>query len=264
VRKHPTFGVESVNAWQGVWPPRVKILIPGIRTKTDDPQNWAPLLADDIMQRSPCRATEYRYFSGPLTRRIKMRRHVLDLSALIRRYSINGYDVDIIAHSNGTILALRAAIDSGCTIRRMDLIASAAKRDCTQNGINTLARAGRLSHLVLYVSPNDRILQWGRLLTAPLNPFNLGYHDLGRRGPKNMSVEANSRTVVIRRRHSHSGWLREPETWALTMSDTLLKSNRRASHGDTQRIVIDPDPADVPQPASPQSPDSYQGYSAKR
>jgi hypothetical protein len=217
----------QVALWPDRWPPRVKILIPGINTDPDDPQNWAPTRADEIMIESPDRATEYRYATGALTRRLRMGKDVAHLTRLIRRYYFSGYQIDIIAHSHGTVLALAALQKSGCTVRRMDLIASALDPDCRANGLNQLADELRIHHLVLYVSANDLALKWGRILTTPLHPHGLGYHDLGYRGPTHQTRHLRERTRIIERRHTHSGWLREPETWAITMSENVLMPRKQ-------------------------------------
>ena len=66
--------------------PRVYILVPGITTKTDDPGNWAPRFATEIMQEFAVNtrplADEYRYFSGPLTRRFKQQQHASYIAEL--------------------------------------------------------------------------------------------------------------------------------------------------------------------------------------
>ena len=120
--------VDCLEALEGEVNRRAYILVPGIRTRTDDNQAWAVTWADRIMQRykrTMPAASEFRYFVGALSRRMSQQRYARQLAAMIENWYDAGFSIVVVCHSNGADLLSRALDLTAAHIETAHLIAAA-------------------------------------------------------------------------------------------------------------------------------------------
>lgn len=193
---------------------RVYILVPGILTSTSDASSWCVRMSDDIMRicrsTSAC-ATEFRYFSGPFTRRIKQRRHAVELASVIESWGRAGFEIVLVGHSNGCDLIERAVRLSGSRIRSIHLIAAASKRDFCAAGYIERILSGSIGEISIHFSKSDSILSRFGKWSGIFSVFGLGYGRLGELGPINVPEMMRGERVRHVERHymGHSDWFNE-------------------------------------------------------
>jgi hypothetical protein len=189
---------------------RVYILVPGIRTRTDDNQAWAVAWSDRIMQRyrrtAPA-ASEFRYFVGALSRRLSQQRYARQLAAMIEGWYDAGFAIVAVCHSNGADLLSRALRLTGAHLEAAHLIAAACDADIAETGFLDAVENGRLGRVVSYISRSDSALgTWARL-SRHWAFLGLGYGTLGYDGPQGVPTELRSRFPVVSRDYlEHGDW----------------------------------------------------------
>lgn len=195
---------------------RAYILIPGIHTRTDDVTAWPVRMADEIMQKcsatSPA-ASEYRYYTGAISRRLNQQNHAEWLASLSDKYAAAGFDVVVAAHSNGADILQRALPLMRQPIAAAHLIAAASDRDLSRAGWLRAILTCKLGSLHCYVSAGDKALGRWAALSQSLRWLGLGYGRLGQLGPKlPLKLPADLLAKIhIHRDNSqtHTSWLGE-------------------------------------------------------
>jgi hypothetical protein len=140
------------------------------------------------------------------------------VDAIFRKLYVGGYirrlaiiynrfrDDDIIGvgHSDGAYLHTEATRIFQGNIAELHLIAAACDADFDKNGLNDAVEAGKVKRICCYCSEHDTAL----LLAGSFFGKLLGWGDLGRRGPQNMTPEAARVTSVIWRNDlDHCDWV---------------------------------------------------------
>lgn len=197
----------------GSAPRSAYIIVPGIRTRPADNGAWNVRMADDIMTRcaetAPV-ASEFRYYAGPLLRRLRQHEHARQAASLVEKYWLAGYRLHLVGHSNGCDLIERTIrMVSWVTIDSLHLISAASSADFEANGYNAALVAGAIGHIYCYTSRSDTAVGiWAALSHRYLRGWGLGYGRLGYTGPKNVPAAYRpSRVDVIRRDHmEHGDW----------------------------------------------------------
>lgn len=189
---------------------RAYILVPGIRTRTDDNQAWAVAWADRIMQRykrtAPA-ASEFRYFVGALSRRLSQQRYARQLAAMIEEWYDAGFSIVAVCHSNGADLLSRAVQLTEAHIEAAHLIAAACDADMTQTGYLEAVQAGRIGRVVCYVSRSDSALGIWAKLSRNVAWLGMGYGTLGFEGPKGVPDTLKYRFPIVSRNYlEHGEW----------------------------------------------------------
>lgn len=169
---------------------------------------WVVRMTDDIMRRNPAaRASEFRYFAGPIFRRGRQQQRARQLAAMIEGWYDDGFSVVAVGHSNGCDLILRAMGLMVAHVEALHLISAAADADFAGNGLNDALAHGRCGRVMCYVSDGDSALSvWARLSNW-VSLGLVGYGSLGWSGPQNVDADVTSRVIVVRRDYlEHGGW----------------------------------------------------------
>lgn len=199
---------------------RVYIVVPGIRSSTKDNLAWFVTLGEDIMRR--CRKTspaaiEYRYTTGPLIPKYAEQERARQVSNLVDLWADAGFDVVIVCHSRGAVIASKALCMTAAHISAIHFISGACSSDFAENGVGCAIAKNRLGRAYCYFSRSDSAVGfWARLAQN----FNaLGYGTLGADGPTNFPAEwRGSRVVEIARNYmEHSDWF-SPQNYDATLA----------------------------------------------
>lgn len=158
------------------------LLINGIRTPTTS-SSWPKRLGPYLESRFRCTTEAHYYETGPIppwnlwitNPRIA---RVLGNSIEERMEEIGMHPLHLVAHSNGTNIALSVAnalARREIRVETMVLIGSAMHSDVEKNGLAALVTSGQVRRAVAYCSPDDHVVR--RLQEVP--GF---YGSLGSRG----------------------------------------------------------------------------------
>lgn len=187
-------------------PEPVFILVNGILTNPGDARAWTDRAVTWLhnFAPEPVQAEKFEYFASALTRRFHQQRHAEELAALIRQYA--GRKINLVGHSNGCDLILRALAITSTEIAAVHLVAAACDEDFDRNGLNEDLACGQVARVHVYTSPDDGVLKWAarpsRLLFGWLG---LGYGLLGLVGPK-FALQTGKVTRHDRPGFGHSSW----------------------------------------------------------
>ena len=148
------------------------LAINGIRTPTRL-ASWPKRLIPYLESRFRCTGETHLYETGPIppwNLWVKNPRIAATLGNAIeeRMEEIGIHPLHIVAHSNGTNIALsvaKALAARGIRTETMILIGSALHSDVEKNGLDNLVAAGHLRRAVAYCSPDDMIVR--RLQSIP-------------------------------------------------------------------------------------------------
>ncbi len=187
----------------------VYILVPGIRTATGDNSAWCVRMADDIMRARPeAKATEFRYYAGPLTRRIKQARHARQLASVIEQWARAGFKAVVVGHSNGCDLIERAMRLVTVPVYALHLIAAASDNDFCRNGYVEKLLSESIHEVHVYYSASDAVLSRAARASRLFGFLGLGYGSLGELGPVNVPASIIGTAVRLHKRAymGHSDW----------------------------------------------------------
>lgn len=168
-------------------PPPHVVAINGIRTDTDA-ISWPKRLRPFLESRHVCTVESHYYRTGPfppwnlwaVNPRIA---RVLASSIEARMEEIGIHPLHLVAHSNGTNIALALAKSlaaRGIRVNTMVLIGSALDSDVERSGLAALISAGHLRRSVAYCSPDDLVVR--RLQGIPGFYGSLGSRGFEREG----------------------------------------------------------------------------------
>lgn len=214
-------------------PTRVYIMVPGIHSQTGDHNNWAPIYSDCINALTNSKGTEFRYFSTFATRRLKLTDHATEVRDLIMFYYARGFEVILVAHSNGNEVCRRALslLPEGFKVQALHAIAAATYKDFSQaddfQSWNTILSV-KLNRMFVYCSDTDSALKrWAGLSKKFLGWIGLGFGQLGLRGPVKHNREAV--TVLTGIGYDHGTWF-DDEHFYRTLLHVLTDENLPRGH----------------------------------
>lgn len=158
--------------------PTAYICINGILTNPGDAEGWTDRAVTWLNLHTPGKAEKFEYAAGPLTRRLRQDWRAQAIARMAGFYITAGYEVQLIAHSNGGDLTERVLdLLWPAQIQAAHLFAPA----CDGKRLAHALEVGQLGHLALYGSPNDLALRGAAVSGRLLRWIGLGYGDLGRR-----------------------------------------------------------------------------------
>lgn len=178
------------------------ILLPGIRTDPSDWRNWAPRMATEINVRLPdAKGDEFRYYAPAITPKGKQETRTEFVKELARQYQAAGYSVNIIAHSNGAIIATETLRETTLRIDKLFLFAPACHESFDRNGLNDALLAGQVNQVKVYTGSRDFVLKY----IAWAGSF-LGYGRLGYVGPQEVSMDVAGKVFTKYTDFDHCQW----------------------------------------------------------
>ena len=186
---------------------RTYLCINGIR---QDPSKelWTDKAASffDAYPEESVRGDKYEYKVG-LIKSWSKRKHIDGLKSRIATLS-RSTAVYPIAHSHGCELVICAIKETDVFVPELHLFAPAIPRSFERNHLNDLSE--KIGHLFLYGSRNDKALIVGGVSRFLFGWAGLGYGDLGRTGPEEVSVAWTKPpmrlTTVWKNEYDHGTW----------------------------------------------------------
>jgi hypothetical protein len=224
----------------------VVIVVPGLGADTSDNAGFAPRLARDVCGEYGFKGVEVRYYAGPLLRRLSLSRIVRDVVEDATFFLERGYRVRMVGFSNGAEVICRAlrAMDLkvGWQVDRVALFGAACDASFNDNGLNRALMLHEVREVVVGVSKADSVLsRWARLSRLLFGWLRLGFGTLGYSGPVEVHPAVRRWVVLVSRDYGHSDWMGAPEVLDAAISERQVFLPK---HGDTQRIVLEPEDED--------------------
>jgi hypothetical protein len=221
----------------------VVIIVPGLGEKPSDNEGFAPRLARDVCGVEGFKGVETRYHAFPLSRRFCLSRVVEQVAADTEYFLKRDFNVRMVGFSNGAEVICRALreIDwpDDRQVNRVALFAAACESSFNANGLNRALLMHRVCQVVVGVSKADTVLsRWARLSKLLFSWMGLGYGALGYIGPRDVWPGIERSVVTVHRKYSHSDWTGSREVFDAA---TSVKRTFVPVHGDTQRIVLEPE-----------------------
>ncbi len=175
----------------------IYFFIRGIAGHPSDQQEWEYRAADHVHIHTPHKARAISYATSFLT--VWKRRHwrALRFSKVLRKYTCRDWKVVIVAHSEGTVVALDGMRLAGWPrIDELHLICGACDSDFQRTGLNFALRTGGVGHIHCYIAGNDNAMLWERLVLGKLL-FGIPERSqpLGLHGPRNVDQQYTSRVT---------------------------------------------------------------------
>lgn len=207
------------------WPTPYYLFVPGVRTNTAD-DGWHDRAERWIEANTPSKAGVYEYETAATLRWWGQRRRVKELAERIGDLCRDGGEIVLVGHSNGCQLITEALSHVFPAVERVVMFAPAVDHDMARNGWNGLLDEFAVGRLAVYGSPDDAALKLATWSSRLFGWAGMGYGDLGRVGPTNLSPSVASRVAVdLRTGHGHSTWFR-PDLFDATMGLITEGSSR--------------------------------------
>jgi pimeloyl-ACP methyl ester carboxylesterase len=167
----------------------IVFFVRGIAGNPDNFLEWEQRAADHtiIQYGIPARAISYHtdFWSVWMKRRYRAQR----FSKVLRKYSVRDYRITIVAHSEGTVVALDAMRLAGWPrVEQVHLICGACDSDFERTGLNRALRAGQVGRVTCYNAGRDWAMCFENLILGrALFGISGGSWPLGLVGPRNVS-----------------------------------------------------------------------------
>jgi hypothetical protein len=186
----------------------VTVFVCGIFTEPGDQDNWtARALAWTNINRD-VRADSYEYLTDALFRNAGEGVRAKRMARKLGFYYDAGFDVSLVAHSNGNDVCLDALKILGYPpIRQFHMIAPAVHEDCDASGLNRVMA----DSVHIYIGGKDLAMRAADTVLG----HAFGFDDLGRRGPQNVKTTVPI-CIVRQEEWGHSTWFL-PENFEYTM-----------------------------------------------
>lgn len=169
------------------------ILVNGILSSPGSHSRWTDRGVTWIHQNTPHKAEKFEYWSGPLTRRLRMGKHVRALAELIQTYS--GERIVLAGHSNGAEIICLALRGSLSDVSDIHLLSPACESDFEKNGLNAAMISSKVENVFVYTGGQDTALKWAMISKKLLSWLGLGYGTLGLTGPVNAAYASRVKWI---------------------------------------------------------------------
>ena len=171
----------------------------GIAGNPDDFMEWEQRAADHtiINYGIPARAISYHtdFWSVWMKRQFRAQR----FAKVLRKYSVRDYRITIVAHSEGTVVALDSMRLAGWPrVEQVHLICGACDSDFNRNGLGHALRAGQVNKVTCYTAGRDWAMRFENLILGRVL-FGISERTwpLGLVGPRNVSQMVAGRVAVV-------------------------------------------------------------------
>lgn len=167
----------------------IVFLIRGIAGHPSDQQEWEYRAADHVILKPhiPARAISYSTSFLTVWRRRQWRAR--RFSKVLRKYTTQDWRVHIIAHSEGTVVALDSMKLAGWPrVESVQLVCGACDSDFERNGLNGAIRTEKIGKVFCYTAGRDWAMRWENLVLGRVL-FGIPERSwpLGLVGPRNVS-----------------------------------------------------------------------------
>lgn len=203
--------------WETLQPTRIYCICPGIRTRTSDNNNWAPVMASRINRYTNAKGDEFRYFEFGFRTEKEQTQRAFEFWKVCKMFMEAGHEVIGVFHSNGGEIAqrvmdiCRSQRDPNYFFTAYHLIAVAADGDFESNGYNKALRCGALRDLVWYWSDRDEALNdyapWTQFFGRIIGK---GYKRGGGAAPQNVASDIEDRVEHLNWGCRHSEYFEAP------------------------------------------------------
>jgi len=199
---------------------RIYIYVNGILSYPGCADNWTDRAVTWTHVRTDHRAEKFEYFTGPLTRRLYQTQRAQKLARMISFYQ--GWEVVLVAHSNGCDVALRAIelLDGTVQIEQIHMIAAACEADILKNGLEYRLQRKDLKHIYLYIGGKDYAMEIAKISSKFLGCFGLGYGSMGGLAPEDAREMYGENSTMYQASFGHSTWF-EDAVFDLTMQQII-------------------------------------------
>jgi hypothetical protein len=158
-------------------------------------QNWPNLAVTWIHKYAAAnnlnwRAQALTYLCLPFTAALTRKRRAKALAALIRAYSVNDWEIIVVAHSEGTATVCAALRLAGYPkVKLLHLVCGAVTADFRQNGMNLALLTGKIEKVVCWRADKDRAMRLEDTVLG-LSMFGIDWDDmpLGLSGPVQVAL----------------------------------------------------------------------------
>jgi len=183
----------------------VYFILNGIHTNPAQTDGWVDEAATLLNRQTPdyVKPEKFEYYTTALTRRLFQARRAEKLLKKALGYAEDGWTVRMIGHSNGCDLIARVALAAPFKLGSVHLISPAAEDEHFADAVIQ----GKIRHVHIYGSANDKALLAAGLSAKLLNFVGLGFGSLGLRG-KALADRFPGRVFDHSRDHyGHSTWI---------------------------------------------------------
>lgn len=168
------------------------------------------------------------YFAGPLTAGASRKHRAAQFAKLLRAYSVQDWQIVLVAHSEGAATALDALSVAGWPkIQSLHLICAACNSDFNSNGLNWAIKHGSISKVNCYIAGNDSAMQLENTVLGKI-AFLLDMKDspLGLVGPTNVAFGMEGSRVLVDRwpSYGHSDCWNNGDNFESTMLQLVQNS----------------------------------------
>jgi len=171
--------------------PTIVFLVRGIAGEPSDFCEWEQSAADWVNVHTPFKARAISYKTSFLTVWFRRRWRSRRFSYILRQYTTQGWRVVIIAHSEGTVVALDSMRLAGWPhVEAVHLVCGACDSDFHRNGLNFALRIGAIGQLHCCMAGEDHAMWYEDLILGKLL-FGIPERSrpLGLNGPRNISPD---------------------------------------------------------------------------
>lgn len=170
--------------------------------------NWTNLACTWINKNTDFKSQCLNYFTTPFTAALTRHHRALNLSRLIREYSVQDWEINIAAHSEGTATVLLALKMAGWPkVNRLHLLCGACDSNFERNGLNFALRTGKIAKVICYRANRDTAMKIEDTFIG-LCLFGISWNDLplGLSGPMNVGLGllGNKLSIVEWPNYGHS------------------------------------------------------------
>jgi pimeloyl-ACP methyl ester carboxylesterase len=188
---------------------QIIFFVNGIATWPGDSKNWNKRAVTwTHLNTSDLRGQLDEYFTTALTVWVHAKDRAENFAELLQQF--DGWDIIIVAHSNGCHVALDALrIAHSVKVRKLHLVAGACDGNFARNGLNWMLKKGQVGSVAVYRGGKD----WAMRLCSTLGGkalfgIYLGDKPLGLGEPQNVDqfIETDRVKEVFEPAFGHSTW----------------------------------------------------------
>ena len=208
--------------------PTIYIAVNGIKARPSDDSGWTDRFVTWTHKHGwdlGYWAEKYEYWSSALLRRFKQQDRAETLARMLVFYE--GWNIRLVAHSNGGDVVLRALQLTDARIDEIHLISPACESDPKINGLNRMVGEKRIGKLRIYIAGQDKAMKVAKFSQKAVGWLGLGYGNLGGLDPFDARQLYGNDTIVYQEHFGHSTWFAKGTIFENTMNRIIHDGRRR-------------------------------------
>ena len=197
-------------------PKRIYLFVNGIKTFPGLSKNWNRRAVTWTHINTEHKAESLEYLMTAFRSAAGAKYRASKLVRKLEFYNESGFEIHIVAHSNGSNVVLNALREFSAPVAAIHFIAPACEEDCQTNGLNDLIRKGFLRKLHVYIGGEDIPCK----LASTLGRL-VGFGGMGVHGAKWLTDPVHSEyeyKLHAIRNMNHGSWF-EGDTFTCLMLD---------------------------------------------